>query len=294
MNSPNTLGDATDLAQLLGDTETITQLLSVVALNSTQKVPLSAETVVNQSSSVNRELADLFFQFLLSRGYATRGETPEVIEINGEDCINLLSDCRRSINVLDYVDKRTEQVAIDFVCTLPENDPGFSDLDPVDFGMRQITTRLLTLCRNASDELVLTSPFLEVEGMDWLLPGLEGALERGVDLTLVSRQLQPGQPNHTAVQRLFEIAEGHDGQLAVYDYYEPEEDGKHPKYTLHSKILIADQRTAYVGSANFTKYGFSQNLEIGVVIQAPAVESLNSVVAHVVGDTATLVTPGTE
>lgn len=288
--SSSVFKDAVDLAQLLGDPETITQLLSVVASNSSREAPLTPETVLNETTSVGRELADLFLEFLLSRGYATSADATRALNIDSQ-CVDLLSDCRVAIAVFNHVDDGPDRTTIDFVCTLPENDPGFGDSDPVDFSMRQITTRLLTLCRSASDELLLTSPFLEFEGINWLLPGLEAALERGVDLTLVSRQLEPGEPNYTAIQRLFEIAESHAGRLSVYDYYEPQLDSEYPKYTLHSKILIADRDSAYVGSANFTKYGFSRNLEIGVVVQAPGVESLHSAVAHLVDETATRVSP---
>jgi len=277
------ISDGTRLAQLLGPDASPTELLGVVASHADKDGPLTVGRIVDETS-FNGDLATSVFDFLLSRGYATEGSATGAVWLALPDCVDLLVATRTAHRVVKQTQADADAVNVEFVCTLPENDQGFEDLDPVDFDMQQITTRLLSLCRDASEELVLTSPFLEIEGMDWLLPGLKGALERGVDLTLVSRELRSGQPNHDAVRELFDIAAGLPGQLEVYDYYEPNADDRHPKYTLHSKLLVADRSAAYVGSANFTKYGFAENLEIGVVVKAPAVRALYSVVAHLVAN----------
>lgn len=292
METPDSdrLADATRLAQLLGTDVSPTELLGVVATNANQDQPLTIETLVDGTQSIDQSLATSFFEFLLSKGYANETNGSTAIHIDSPDCLELLIATRTAHQVIKQLREDTESVNVEFVCTLPEHDPSFEYLDPVDFDMQQITTRLLSLCRNASEELVLTSPFLEIEGMEWLLPGLEGALERGVDLTLVSRELRSNQPNHAAVQELFNIAAGQPGQLEVYDYYEPGPDNQYPKYTLHSKLLIADRSAAYVGSANFTKYGFAENLEVGVVVEAPAVKALCSVVANLVANSGVRVT----
>lgn len=101
-------------------------------------------------------------------------------------------------------------------------------------------------------------------------------------MTLITRELNSGQPNRDAIADLFDTQVGEDGELHVYDYYEPADDKDYPKYTLHSKVLVVDAAEAYVGSANFTKYGFSRNLEIGVVVSGSRVDQLSSLLAHVV------------
>lgn len=276
------LVDSVDLAQLLGSDSAPTKLLGVVANRAPEGRPLSADEIVDATDTLDRTLATAFIEFVQSRGYATLSPDGNSVEIDYDACIELLTKTRKARRLLDHVEETSETANAEFVCTLPTNDPSFGPVDPVDFGMQQITTRLLSLCRDATDEIVLTSPFLEVDGMGWLLPGLEGALERGVDLTLVSRQLRPGQPNHDAVQELFSIASGTPGTLEVYDYYKSRRDSSHPEYTLHSKLLVVDQSTAYIGSANFTKYGFAENLEVGVVVEATGVASLIDLVAHLI------------
>jgi phosphatidylserine/phosphatidylglycerophosphate/cardiolipin synthase-like enzyme len=286
MSEDTYLRAATRLAQLLGPDASPTELVGVVASHANEDGPLTPEIVVAETDSIDSATATSFLQFLLSNDFATAADRDGGVRIDASECFELLTTTRTAHRVLEESHSKRDSVTVEFVCTLPENDPSFAQLDPVDFDLGQITTRLLSLCREASEELVLTSPFLELEGMEWLLPGLEGALERGVDLTLVSRQLRDGQPNHVAVQELFDIAAGLPGDLEVYDYYEPGDD-EYPAYTLHSKLLVADRRTAYVGSANFTKYGFAENLEIGVVVDAPAVRDLHSLVAHLVAERST-------
>lgn len=276
--------DAVDLVQLLGSESAPTELLGVLASHSIRETPLLADTLVTSTETIDRTDATMFLDFLRVRGYVTETSQNDAVQPDYNSCIRLLALTRETQQLLSRVKKSSETVTTEFVCTLPVSDPGFDSVDPVDFGMQQITTRLLSLCRNATNEIVLTSPFLEVDGMDWLLPGLTGALERGINLTLVSRELRPGQPNHDAVQELFDIAVGQPGDLEVYDYYEPQPHNKHPKYTLHSKLLVADRTTAYIGSANFTRYGFTENLEIGVVIEAPEVNSLTDLVAHLIAE----------
>jgi len=68
----------------------------------------------------------------------------------------------------------------------------------------------------------------------------------------------------------------------VYDYYEPDPNSEKPLYTLHSKVIIADEQEAYIGSANFTNYGLSQNLEVGVILRGEEVSDLQSIFTGVI------------
>jgi len=145
------------------------------------------------------------------------------------------------------------------------------------------------VCRESEDSLVLVNTYLEVNGINWLFPGLEGALERGVSLTLVSRELEEGGASFRAIERLVKAAEECEERLNVYDYYQPRPDSNKPLYTLHSKLLISDEDTAYLWSANFTRHGFSENLEVGVVLEAKKVDQLCSLLSHVVKNGATQV-----
>lgn len=281
------LEDAVDLALLLGDTRTIDSIIAGVVRSASLEDEHTDDDLAEVTEGIESNVVYMFLNFLKTRGYiaSPTGSLTEKYKV----CMDLLTDSRRARRVLDKESDDRNHLSFEFVCTLPSQDPAFEDYDPIDFEMQQITSRLLNLCRESEESLVLVSPYLEVSGMDWLFPGLEGALERGVDLTLVSRELNDGEPNFRAIERLVAVAEECDGELTVYDYYQPRSDSDKPLYTLHSKVLLADGSTAYVGSANFTKYGFSENLEVGVVLQGSKVNQLADLLSHVIENNAVLV-----
>lgn len=271
--------DAVDLALLLGDTTTIDRILGGI-LQVARRDSVFEISTLESSTPVERVYLETVVEFLESRAYATT--SVDGIELDYEACISLFVDARRANSILDAAEERSDNLSYELLCTLPNNDPSFSDRDPVDFGMRQITSRLLDLCREATESITIVSPFLERGGVDWLLPGLEGALERGVSLTLVSRELRRGEPNYEAIRELVEVSENNEGNLSVYDYYGPDPDSNRPLYTLHSKVLLADENVAYIGSANFTTYGFRENLEVGVVLEGNRVEQLVDLFRHII------------
>lgn len=281
------LEDAVDLALLLGDTRTIDSIIAGVVRSANSGDEQTGDDLVEVTEGIEPKVVTTFLDFLETRGYIVSPTTSFAEQY--DVCVDLLIDARRARKVLDAESDDSDSLSFEFVCTLPSQDPAFEDYDPVDFGMQQITSRLLNLCRESKESLVLVSPYLEVSGMDWLFPGLEGALERGVDLTLVSRELTEGEPNFRAIERLVAVAEECDGELTVYDYYQPRPDSDKPLYTLHSKVLLTDDSTAYIGSANFTKYGFSENLEVGVVLQGSKVNQLAALLSHVIENSAVLV-----
>lgn len=278
------LGDAVDLAVLLGDTRTIDSLLASVVQTTESIEGVTGELLIEMAEDEESESVGTFVDFLDTRAYLSSPD--DLFEDSYDVCVDLLIDARRARKVLDAEREESDPLSFELVCTLPSQDPAFTDHDPIDFGMQQITSRLLGLCRESEDSLVLVSPYLEVGGIDWLFPGLEGALERGVDLTLVSRELEEGGANFRAIERLVKAAEECEGRLAVYDYYQPRSDSDKPLYTLHSKLLLADDDVAYLGSANFTRYGFSENLEVGVVLEGGDVSQLGKLLRHVIENSA--------
>lgn len=273
--------DAVDLALLVGNRADLDALLGGFVRVSSG-TDITARALTDELDELSPEVAETFFDFLETRGYIDAGSDSADVEY--ESCMALIVDARRARRVLDTAAEGSTRQSFELVCTLPNRDPAFADRDPVDFRMQQITSRLLSLCREAQESLLVVSPYLELSGIEWLVPGLEGALERGVDVTLVSRELEPGEPNYEAIRSLVEVATGYDGELAVYDYYEHDPDTDRPLYTLHSKVLIADDDVAYIGSANFTKYGFSENLEVGVVLTGDEVAELCRLVDYVVAN----------
>ncbi len=276
----STFRDAVDLAVITDNTRQLDVILGDVLVG----FPDSSEpSFPTARSRFGDDLADGVGYFLQNCGLATvDSEQSDVSQIDRESVIDLLVTARTVSRSFQAATEEFDTGEYEIVCTFPDSDPQFADLSPSDFEMQRLTSALLGLCRDARESLTVVSPYLESGGVEWLLPGIEGALRRGVNVTVVSRELEPGEPNMAALSDLFDLAGGENGDLRIYDYYEAHPDSRRPLYTLHSKVLVADADRAYIGSANFTTYGFSQNLEVGVIVKGPQVERLDQVFDKVV------------
>ena len=65
------------------------------------------------------------------------------------------------------------------------------------------------------------------------------------------------------------------------------QDGSTPSFTFHAKVLLSDESYVYVGSANLTDYGFDRYLELGVVLEGPAVSSFSDLITYLLDSQAT-------
>lgn len=273
--------EAVEFALLLEDVEQVETILGDFLLSVDSESNIDQETFPTTNAKYGEDFTTIVLYFFEEHGYLQpNGSNDWSLDTSYSECIRLLVETWNVERVNQAMAQHLDDVSFEAVCTLPRQDPTFENVEPLDFGMRQITSALLTLCRQAERTLTVVSPFLESEGVGWILPGLEQALARGVDVTVVSRELTTGEPNHSALKDLYAYTKENGGNLTVYDYYKAKENSAGPLYTLHSKLILVDERAAYVGSANFTKYGFSENLEIGVIVRGDAVTRLSKLLTH--------------
>lgn len=116
---------------------------------------------------------------------------------------------------------------------------------------------------SAQRRIILASPFLN-QGFGELTANLARFLASGGELLVITRQLlDPESLNAQAVGRLRSACNDQD-RLDIVSW---EEEG----LGLHLKAVIADSRTAYVGSANLTWGGFGDHAELGVLLEGPSV-----------------------
>ncbi|EMA41062.1 hypothetical protein C447_02657 [Halococcus hamelinensis 100A6] len=150
--------------------------------------------------------------------------------------------------------------------------------------MDGLLSTLASQIKRCDNEIVLLSPFFEGGGFGRLIDVLLDALERGVELTIVTRYLSDTDSyNYHVIQSFMErVAEqGVTSRVSLVDYTiwddstpieERTQDGEHPRFTLHAKVMLFDSQAAYVGSANVTDYGFNRYLELGVLLEGAKVE----------------------
>lgn len=274
-----------DMAIAIGGEDTLDELLGAILLATRGRDKLKPDVVVEfTDGSVSRNLVELVFSRLEADGVVTASQVDDSLayRFDNAELIDAASTAREIILARKYLTYGSQEPDVEFVCTLPTNDPAFSSMDPVDFGFGQITSRLLSLCGRAKESLVLFGPFLESGGIEWLLPGLKGAIRSGVEVKVVSRELNPPGGKFAALDSLVTVNEEYDGALEIYDYFEQPGDREWPLYTLHSKLVVVDGGAAYIGSANFTTYGFDEYFEVGVIVQGDIVADLDGLCSYLV------------
>ncbi|MCF2206945.1 hypothetical protein KI372_03385 [Halobacterium salinarum] len=149
--------------------------------------------------------------------------------------------------------------------------------------MDGLLSTLASQIKRCDSEIILLSPFFEGEGFGRLADVLLDALERGIELTIVTRYLSDTEShNYHVIQSFMDrVAEqGVASRVSLVDYTvwddstpmeERTQDGENPQFTLHAKVMLFDSRAAYIGSANVTDYGFNRYLELGVLLEGAKV-----------------------
>jgi|AntDeeMinimDraft_5_1070356.scaffolds.fasta_scaffold01015_4 putative cardiolipin synthase len=175
------------------------------------------------------------------------------------------------------------------LATLPA-DPSFDEVTPQDFGFEWLMPRLSNSINQTKEKIHILMPFFETDGFTKLEPALIAALERGVEISIVGRYLSDRTSHNRKVLSAFVERCQEQGVpltgLSMIDYtvWESDDDsgqnGDQPSFTLHAKVMIFDGKSAYIGSANVTDYGFERYLELGVLLNGPTVTSFDQLVSR--------------
>jgi phosphatidylserine/phosphatidylglycerophosphate/cardiolipin synthase-like enzyme len=128
--------------------------------------------------------------------------------------------------------------------------------------IRDVLNDLIT---SATEEVLLCSPYMDAEGIGLLLEALRTAIARGARLSVMTHHLdEPHSPNARAVTLLRrEIAPV---EAISFPSLVVTADGNTEPLLVHTKLVMVDQHTAWVGSANLTKAGLLSNVELGVLL----------------------------
>jgi len=179
------------------------------------------------------------------------------------------SRLRRITNCAELLSARPQQPENELVATIPD---GETSIDETDFG--PLLLRLRDLINDAESELFLVTPFFSSTIADRLLNPLENAATRGVSITITTRYLTYG---NTAYNRNF-VGEAMQTEpireaTSLYEYVRDVDD---LGGTVHAKMLLSDDRSCYLGTANITHRGLRDNLELGVIFRDNSVRQFRS------------------
>lgn len=242
---------------------------------------------VARETPLGREAASDLFRQLNEAGAVLRDsyDTPVVeadYSVSAPVVRETFAAARSAIRAVAAYRNRVPQTKVTPLVTFPE-DPSFDTTTPASFGMDGLMSTLASEVKQSHDDIVLLSPFFEGNGLDRLADVLLDALDRGVEVTIVTRYLQDTSSHNYRVIRDFTDrarSRGVASALETVDYTvwgdgvpasERNQDGSNPAFTLHAKVMSFDSRSVYVGSANVTEYGFGRYLELGVLLHGPPV-----------------------
>ena len=127
----------------------------------------------------------------------------------------------------------------------------------------------LRVSQAASCRLVVMTPFIDQHGFEWLRRVL-GSTQPQVEKIIVLRDVD----HYAAELGVHHAAWLQALNVSVRDYYlrhSGAEGRALPVETFHAKIILADERIAYVGSANMLGSGDGTSLEAGVLVDGRAV-----------------------
>lgn len=136
----------------------------------------------------------------------------------------------------------------------------------------QTTDAFINLARGAQRELVVLVPFMDDQGVEFLV-NLFSLCGEGVHLVLICRPLSEPQCGLAFYKQADTFARL---KVSVYEYALPSAlpSGRE---TFHAKVILADDTSYYVGSSNLMGSALERSLECGVFIRGESARQLHSV-----------------
>ena len=126
------------------------------------------------------------------------------------------------------------------------------------------------IAMHATTRFAVLSPFLDTGGIEHLVALFE-ATKPGVKRMFITRcpDNVPVPALKAALPALAALG------VAIHNYWLPRAGGYE---TFHAKVILSDDRMAYIGSANLTQASMSLSMELGTFLRGASVKTLVSVV----------------
>jgi hypothetical protein len=135
---------------------------------------------------------------------------------------------------------------------------------------------LIELASQAERRLVIISPFLDKEGLEWIGQLFEATGKQSIKRIMILRGRDQDETD---------ILRKHDLQRPPWDVnilnYAISHDPalRNPAVeTFHAKIILADDDKAYIGSSNMTRWSRDFSMECGVILRGPCVKPVATLV----------------
>lgn len=259
----------------------------------------SPAEIANSTSIDRAKVVDVFRQLrragAVERSSVGAGGEQARYYVRSGQVRRIFRAARTVVEFLETHEERSPpESRVEPLVTFPE-DPSFAEASPYDFEMKWLMPTLTSAIKESVEGITIVTPFFDQTGFETLQPHLIDTLERGTSLRIITRYLGDRSSYNRRVLASFVTSLSDAGvsreNLTFIDYtvWDPEvpmderrQDGKNPAFTLHAKLMLFDDREAYLGSANVTDYGFDRYLELGVLISGPPVADFSRLVSFLV------------
>lgn len=149
-----------------------------------------------------------------------------------------------------------------------------------DLNLIELKDVLKKLLNSANDEVLISSPFIELDGISYILDELIKSASRGVSFKILTRDVLVKKSydySHAkkikAVLKLYELFEQHKSNpnsfMEIRDFGEEVSDTNLNRLHyegIHQKLMIVDKQYAYVGSGEIRSPSLLSNGEAGYLI----------------------------
>ncbi len=133
------------------------------------------------------------------------------------------------------------------------------------------------LVSSATQRLLIVSPYLGPAGMTMLRGAMAVSAEQGAWIRFVTGDLADVEGANR--QALAVLVRGVEGRLIRQRLRVLTSSTEFP-VLLHAKIVVADGRRGYLGSANLSGRALDENFEVGTALAANQAKSLDDLVAY--------------
>ncbi len=181
---------------------------------------------------------------------------------------------------IDKVSKEEEppvikQANFELVATYPEDDNYSTPTE-----IKSLLAAIRRSIKSTNEEILMTTPFVDTIGMDAVIEDLVNAAKKGVIIKLITRETFTCKSNSCPRIVLKKLRDsfkegGVIDRLFIRDYHIVNEETGKQQSSVHAKLLLFDNKRAYIGSANMTYSSLYYNFELGVIIERDNLNELH-------------------
>ncbi len=139
-----------------------------------------------------------------------------------------------------------------------------SELNSLNVPFYNMNIEFKNLFENSTNTIYICSPFLEFNGIKEFLPILISKSKSDVDIKIISREINKSKKKFNEIKKIYNQFNNENAKVEIRDYYY--ESNNRLASSIHAKLIISDNKLAYIGSGELQKNSFEKNFESGVII----------------------------